>query len=192
MTHGDRKRCAKCGGSYPLPFFAKRHGCDTRITLRPVCKGCEQTERDRVKKANRFLQKARDSIRRHGRRLVEQGKIKFAVELQTIYRWDAYELAHDFEHAYKNGCGNCRKLFASMANGLSDMSIDITDRNRPPYYKTNTRIWCMTCNRDKGDMTPDEFEEHQLGWKLWEDRQVELRRNPPPRQKRLFEDEDAA
>ena len=41
---------------------------------------------------------------------------------------------------------------------LAAITLDIQDRGRKPYYRTNTKWCCQGCNRDKGVMTRGEFE----------------------------------
>lgn len=55
-----------------------------------------------------------------------------------------------------------------MGHGLADITLDIQDPYRLPFYCTNTRWCCQDCNRDKGDMTPDEFEADRQIRNLWE------------------------
>lgn len=102
-------------------------------------------------------------------------------ELVTVFGWDPQRLAHDAEHQYTNWCSYCDKPYAGMGHGLSDITIDIQDRARPPYYRTNTKWCCQTCNRRKGVMTPEAFEADRQMWRLWARSASE-----PPEQGMLF------
>jgi len=178
----DAKRCSQCGGVYPIAFFRNNKVGHMHMT-RSRCKGCEQTERDAKKRDDRWIVKASNSLYRHAKRLHEQKKIQSPEELTELYGWNARQLAHDFEHAYGNGCPFCLVPFADMPNGLADVTIDILDTRKPPYYRTNTKIACMTCNRNKGDMSPEEFEEFLKCWELWSVRDAERKRK---KQQMLF------
>jgi hypothetical protein len=145
-----------------------------------VCRPCEQTGRDDRKRENRWAVKARDTIRRHAVRL---GVNK--TELVTRYGWEPGRLAHEAEHAYKNGCTYCGGRYADMGHGLGDITLDVIDRDRAPYYRTNTKWCCQTCNRKKGAMNPDEFEADRQMWMEW-NRARELAESDPAAAGRLF------
>jgi hypothetical protein len=85
-------------------------------------------------------------------------------ELITVYGWDPRRLAHDAEHQYTEGCNYCREQYAGMGRGFADITLDIQDRNRPPYYLTNTKWCCQACNRKKGARSPEEFELDRQVW----------------------------
>ncbi len=69
-----------------------------------------------------------------------------------------------------------------MGHGLADLTLDIQDPTRPPHYCTNTKWCCQTCNRDKGPMSPEEFEAQRQISKLWK-----LPKTEPPEQGMLFD-----
>jgi hypothetical protein len=127
-----------------------------------VCRACELTARDQRKQRDPWLIKAHTAIRSHAARL---GIDREA--LVTRYGWDPQRLAHDAEHHYTELCTYCPRPYAEMGHGLSDITLDVQDRDRPPYYRTNTAWCCQTCNRRKGVMTPEEFEADLLMWDLW-------------------------
>src|ERR1700733_625226 len=106
--------------------------------------------------------KARAVIRRHAARL---GIDKDA--LITVYGWEPQRLAHDAEHQYTNGCNYCGEPYAGMGHGLADITLDIQDRTGPPYYCTNTKWCCNTCNRKKGAMSTVAFEVNRQVWDRW-------------------------
>lgn len=47
------------------------------------------------------------------------------------------------------------------------VTLDIVDRDREPFYCTNTKWCCAICNSEKGSMTPDEYEVRRQMWNLW-------------------------
>jgi hypothetical protein len=89
-----------------------------------------------------------------------------------VYGWDPARLAHDAEHQYGNGCNYCGHRYADMGHGLSDITLDVMDRAKPPYYRTNTKWCCQTCNRQKGDKTPEWFETNRQVYEAWSANQL--------------------
>jgi hypothetical protein len=87
-------------------------------------------------------------------------------------------MAHEAEHTYGNGCPNCSKPFAIMGHGLADITLDMNDPKAPPYYGTNTKWICQTCNRKKGKTDPAIWGAITSGWRQWEKQQEKLLRNP--------------
>ena len=168
----DGRQCRRCATWYPphlvtSAFRAQRRTLDASGVLRArwrltVCRPCEQTARDERKIRDRWTVKARDVIRRHAIRL-EVSK----EDLIERYGWDAPRLAHEAEFQYGNGCSYCGHPYRDMGHGLADITLDIVDRTKPPYYTTNTRWCCQTCNRKKGPMQPEEFELDRQVYQAW-------------------------
>jgi hypothetical protein len=145
-----------------------------------ICRPCEQTGRDDRKRGDRWKVKARDTIRRHAVRL---GVDK--LDLIGRYGWEPTRLAHDAEFQYGNGCNYCGGEYAVMGHGLADITLDIQDPDKAPYYRTNTKWCCQTCNRKKGRLSPDEFEADRQMWAAW-DRARQLAEADPAAVGRLF------
>ena len=164
----DAKRtCSRCRFTQPewmfrvsRPKTRKDRGgvvCYTRVAHQ--CKSCEQELRDTKKKSDRFLQKARGTRYRHAKKLAGE----FGIEVSEFGRhfdWDIAQIAHDMEHAFKNGCPYCRDPFSAMPGGLQSLTIDIVDPRKPPFYRTNTRLCCETCNKEKQQTPPERWEEN--------------------------------
>jgi hypothetical protein len=134
-----------------------------------VCCEC----RGKQKRRNPWPVKANDVTRRHADR--------FGIDkndLVTVFGWDPQQLARDAERQYAIGCSYCGEEYTSPA----DITLDIMDPKRPPYYLTNTKWCCQKCNRDKGAMSPEAFEAKIQIKKLWN-----LAKNQPPEQGTLFE-----
>src|SRR5262249_49372565 len=132
-----------------------------------TCIGCEQTARDKKKRANRERSKVGDAIRRHADRFIKIGLAKTRAEFAEKYGWEIDRMLHEMEHTYKNGCGYCAESFGEMGHGLSDITLDICDPRQPPYYGTNTRWICQTCNREKGRTPPELWGAKLIAWKQW-------------------------
>lgn len=162
------RTCSRCGTSYASHLIAAAFRNWTDISRRsvhrspPVCRPCEQTARDKKKRDNRWPTKARDTIRLHVRRL---GVPK--QDLITVYGWDPKTLAHEAEFQYGNGCSYCGHPYREMGHGPSDITLDIIDHRQPPYYRTNTKWCCQTCNRKKGDRGPEFFELDRQVYETW-------------------------
>lgn len=172
-----QRRCARCKGTYDEEFFARTRRvsaiANTRSDRRPVCIGCEQTIRDEKKRARRSLVKAHNAIRTHADRWNKKHPDEplTKAEFAERFDWPADQLAHDIDHEYENGCRRCRRSYKSMGNGLSDITLDIIDPQKLPYYRTNVRWICKTCNSAKSDATPDEDGRRLEAWRMWEQTQ---------------------
>jgi len=128
----------------------------------PTCNGCRQTDGDTVKRSNRFLAKARSTLKRHAAkygRTIEDFVVRFG--------WTVKQLAHDLEFQYGNGCSYCHGNYAKMGHGLQDITVDIVDRTKDPYYGTNVKLCCATCNKAKGDLPPWKWELKLSLWRRW-------------------------
>jgi len=144
------KRCIECKQVKSENEFSLNGVRCAQHRLRSRCSLCEQTKRDKV---DIFIQKARDTRRRHAERL----DIATAV-LEAKYGWTLERLVHDAKHHWENGCVDCGIAFQKMPGmGLSELTLDITNPREPPYYGINTRWICNGCNRRKGRKSPDRY-----------------------------------
>jgi hypothetical protein len=163
--------CQTCGTTYPADvaemFFRRGWSSRIRDERRRVCIGCEQTLRDERKRLCRAKTKAHDTIANHANKYGMR-KADFARK----YGWDADRIAHDVEHAYENTCNYCWRPYAEMEHGLADVTIDIVDPQKEPYYATNTKPCCRTCNTEKGPLNPEQWARKRIGWQLWQDHQT--------------------
>ena len=141
--------------------------------------GCRLTARTTEKQqGRRTLKKAQAAVLTHAPKLQARGVIVSAEELVTRYGWRATEMAHDIDHAFKNGCPYCCEKFATMPHGLGDVTLDIVDPARPPYYKTNVKWVCTTCNRAKSRTPPELWAEKLAAWAEWRRINEERQRDP--------------
>ena len=170
-------RCNCCGGVYPEVFFQiHRVGVYTR-QRRIICRGCLQTQRDKKKWTNRPLEKARLTFRHHARKFIERGIIQHRDELTSVFGWDLKQMAHDIEHASKNGCPYCHQLFLDMEHGLAAITLDIVRPEELPYYTTNVRWVCRTCNTEKQRTPAEQWGATCQAWKGWRELQSRLQRD---------------
>ena len=177
----EEKRCKSCGFDWPLTFFRKhtdkRAKDQSRAYIyarRAICLGCESLKRDEPTQEARTLRKARNTIRNHAK------KFGHTTEFMRVkFGWDPEHFAHDIQHAFSNGCPDCRFTYAEMKNGLADVTLDINDRDRPPYYQSNVRWICMTCNVAKQGKTPEEYAEYVNRMRQFHEK-IRTRPIPPP------------
>ena len=160
-----KQRCFKCGGLFDKQAAFRITSYDGRYAYRPraVCIGCEQKARDERKQRNRWLHKAEDTIRRHSQRL----QIPRPVLIDR-YQWTPQRIAHDFEHAYANGCRYCGVRYVEMMHGPSDITLDVINPLEPPYYAVNVTMCCQTCNREKSRLSPADWAERLRYWEQYE------------------------
>ena len=183
------RRCDRCGFDYDEAAFYNRKGADRREGRaesrgagilaphrRTVCAGCEQTEADRRKLANRELVKANNALSTHA---AKYGMDRAAFALR--YGWDVRRMAYDLAHAHANTCTYCWQPYADMGNGLADVTLDIVDPAAEPYYRTNTRWCCRTCNAQKHRTSPELWSRRCGAWAEWRSNQGRA-----PDQPRLF------
>lgn len=167
-----QRRCIRCGETFDLSFFRRAHSqLQVRDTHHRVCRGCEQTSRDTAKQANRPRVKARGALRTHAARYRRKGLNLTDREFAERFGWCIDTMAHDIEYQAGNGCPYCRKQFSSMAHGLADVTLDIIDPSKLPYYRPNVRWVCSTCNKAKGATPPEEWGRMLESWAKWERRQ---------------------
>lgn len=173
------KICKECNGRFPMKFFPKRRKksrcMHTSTYYRSrICMGCRDKKRDEGKAKNRFIQKAKDSIRRHADKYIDLGIVTSREEFMRTFGWSVKQLAHDFEFQYGNGCVICHQPYEGMGHGPSDITIDIIDPESLPYYETNKQFACHTCNGRKQRTPPEDYGEVMLGYRIWEEHQEGL------------------
>jgi len=81
------------------------------------------------------------------------------------YGWDIERLIYDIIHGHENTCPYCSVRYEVMGHGLDDMTLDIVDCEREPYYRTNAKWCCQTCNREKQTMTSEMWARRLIFWK---------------------------
>lgn len=175
--------CKVCGGDWPDVAFTTRGHSKCRVThsstkRQSVCKRCRELLQKAKRNDDPFIPKASRSIRRHGDKFVKLGYASSLEEFINKYGWFAERVAHDMKHAHSNGCPYCEKPFAQMLHGLQDLTLDIIDPEKEPYYTTNVKVVCHTCNMAKQRTPPDKWAQYLLYHKDWERRQARIRTDP--------------
>jgi hypothetical protein len=179
------KTCKKCEQTFePAEAFFRKRNDRRRLTavshqrLHAVCIGCELTARTERKKTNRPREKARRTRQAHADKYIKRSVIKDRSDFAQRYGWDLDQMAHDIQHAYQNGCPYCHQMFAEMVHGLADVTLDIINPELLPYYETNVKWVCMTCNREKKKTSPDLWGAKLQCWKQWREHQEALKHDP--------------
>ena len=120
--------------------------------FRNICKFCEIENRTTKTRQNRWKTKVGRTRRTH------RESLGISVErLEKSFGWNIEQMAHDGAHAYSNGCTECHDPYEIMGSGLKDITLDIWDPRVEPFYGSNTRWICFSCNSAKGDMTPEDW-----------------------------------
>lgn len=172
------KRCHECGEEYPLIFFRRDkkqlalHASSAQ-GYHAVCKACEQDRTDAKKRNNRWPTKASDTTRRHAEKYGMSPDI-----FSERYGWDVARIAHILKHASENTCCYCREPYHTMGHGPADVTMDIIDPRKEPYLETNVQPCCATCNRRKGDSTPEDWAVQLRCWRKHDRRKRQLMRDP--------------
>jgi 5-methylcytosine-specific restriction endonuclease McrA len=171
------KRCEECGDEHPLLFFRRAHysALDASSAQRrhPKCIACEQDANDETKRKDRWTAKARDTIRRHAKKY----GISPAVFMDK-FGWDVPRVTHILKHASENTCCYCRDPYEAMGHGPADITMDIIDPRKEPYLDTNAQPCCATCNRRKGNRTPEEWSVILRCWRKHDQRKRLLLADP--------------
>jgi len=116
------------------------------------CKFCEIENRTIKTRQNRWKTKVGRTRRTH------RESLGISVErLESSFGWDIDLMAHEGAHAYSNGCSECHDPYEIMGSGLKDITLDIWDPRIEPFYGSNTRWICFSCNSTKGDMIPEDW-----------------------------------
>lgn len=180
MMGEHKKRCRTCGGEFTLSFFrAYQRRRDMHITtaVAPDCVKCEQTERDDQKRRDRLPAKARSTRARHARSL------GCTVDELRHAGWEDGPMVEAMRRAFAHVCDYCGDAYANMGNGYADVTIDIVDRDKAPFWGVNTKICCASCNREKGTMGVDAWGRRLADIREWVRNRA---RFSPPEQGALF------
>ena len=180
----DELKCRECGGRYDPEWFQSHTKNDGTIVFDLDCLLCAQSKRDNT---DPFYRKAYDATRRHA----EKYKMPMK-EFQEEYGWDVKKIAHEMKHAWENGCGDCDEPYQGMENGLRELTLDILDPTKEPYYRTNVRIICNGCNQRKSSMSPERYERFIKYGKKWKRNQTVKRENPKDVQLEWWRDDEQA
>lgn len=185
MNTTSQRTCRTCGTTYygdevEAVFRAagKPDECTNQVWRSRTCQLCEITVRTEAKHANRFIAKARNTIRHHAK------KFGLSVsEMSDRFLWTVDRIAQDMEEMWRKGCEDCGYQFREM----HDLTLDINNPVDPPYYGTNTRLICATCNRKKSRTPSRLWGALKAATVRWLKRQEELAKLPRWVQEKMFD-----
>lgn len=182
-----RRTCNRCSKTYHgekvvgLAFWKNDRARGTYTSPRSTCKPCEQKKRDEKKGANRWGDKFRRATVAHAKKYMaarhwetdpDWPEIKTVNEFIAVFGWDLGKGAKAMETQYENGCCRCRKPYEEMGHGLQDITVDIKNPEDPPDWE-NVQFLCMTCNRQKGSLAP---EEDQIMQRIYREHAIHMER----------------
>jgi hypothetical protein len=198
MPSIPQRTCKRCGTAYygdeVAAMFSQRTDRQKYINVNSACNPCLITARTQAKEVNRFIVKAKSTIKHHARKFSEEREnrpawVSSQTELVDRFLWDVKRIAHDMEHAWQSSCNDCGYAFQSMPNGLHDLTLDIINPGEPPYYGTNTRFVCTTCNRKKSRTPSKLWGASKAATMRWVKRQQWLKAQPEYTQIAMFSDD---
>jgi hypothetical protein len=100
-----------------------------------------------------------------------------APEFAKEFGWKIKRMAHDVLHAAENTCCYCWSPYEAMGHGLSDLTFDIVDRSEKPFYHTNVRVCCATCNQEKSTLDPEIWAQRLVTWPQYQEWVVQIAQN---------------
>jgi hypothetical protein len=161
------KKCSKCGGEWDEEaFFRKntehRRSGQVYLATHSVCIGCELTERNDPTPEERARRKAHNTLVHHADK-----RGMTPTDFAKRYGWNTDRMVYDIMHGHMNTCTYCWEKYERMGHGLSDITLDVIHRDREPYYRTNTKWCCQTCNREKATLLPELWERRLIVWPLY-------------------------
>lgn len=154
--------CRGCGFPAPEEWFFRYgpkgayHG-----KHRSICPMCLQEKKDRRKRQNRAITKARKMLYNHAEKYSEDhpAEVMKPAQFAKKFGWSITQMVHDISHNFENWCSYCGEPYNGMGHGLADLTLDIINPDEPPYY-TNVRYCCSTCNSTKGHRGASAFGFH--------------------------------
>jgi len=150
--------CKKCGYIDDEDFFPVGFSRVKNLKrIHHVCLACVQEEKDREKSPQRSKPKARAILYSHCQKYNRRyGTSYTPMGFASKFGWSLDQIVHDIEHAFSNWCSYCGSAYSKMSHGLADVTLDIINPDEPWYY-SNTRFCCATCNKRKGELSPEKW-----------------------------------
>ena len=122
---------------------------------------CMQEKKDQRKRQNRVITKARDMLYSHTTSYnSKNGSQLKPAQFAKKFGWSIRQTVHDIAHGFENWCSYCEDPYSGMGHGLADLTLDIINPKEPPYYSTNTKYCCRTCNTIKSQRGATAFGFH--------------------------------
>lgn len=177
LTKIRRKKCKRCGYEADEEAFFRQNRKklfgQVYVTERATCIGCELTARNDPTPEARALRKVRNSIAHHAEKWGMTPKA-FSVR----FGWEPERMVYDVLHTAENTCVYCWFMYQEMGHGLDDISLDIIDPSKDPYYYTNVQWCCRTCNTEKSSLPPELWARRLIEWRRWREWMDNIHNNP--------------
>ena len=152
----EKIECKRCHFRGDAEWFTQSRftGKSTAPFRRATCPMCLQEERDKHKRQDRAVAKAKRMLYSHAKKYGMK-----PVQFANKFGWSIKQMVHDINHNFENWCPYCTQPYKDMGHGLADLTLDIINPEEPPYY-TNVRYCCSTCNSIKGQRGATPFGLH--------------------------------
>lgn len=134
MTYTEKRTCRKCGFTAPVKWFTKdshRSRCFSTKTTRAICPMCLQEEKDKRKRQDRAIEKAKGMLYSHAKKYGMK-----PTQFAKKFGWSIIQMAHDINHNFENWCPYCGGAYQDMGHGLRDLTLDIINPEEPPTTPT--------------------------------------------------------
>lgn len=173
MNDRPGKQCNKCRQIWDLEAcYRKRNRPHEELgapsSYHPTCVMCELTDRNDPTPEERARRKAQNSIILHAEKFNMKPK-----DFAKRYGWDVERMIYDIIHGHENTCPYCYERYDVMGHGLTDITLDVVNPKEEPYYRTNVRWCCATCNSEKAAMPPHLWAIRCAAWPIY----MEYRQN---------------
>lgn len=174
-TSEKTRVCKRCRKRLPATtdFYRKDKTLSGIAYLHAVCRMCEAARRHRE---DPWIGKAWRTIRLHREAYAkeyEKASERFShwdgnpLTFAEAYGWHARLIANEMKAAFNGPCKGCGIDYKTMGHGPRDLTVDIIDPTREPFYAYNTRLLCESCNSHKGKKTPDEETRLKRAYVRW-------------------------
>ena len=152
-------QCRGCGWILPdlcyrLAGHHRKSRTSAALRVRSLCVACVQERQDAYNREHRFEIRARRALGRHRRIERDQGLhgCSSLPEYEQLTGVTVGWLANEMELTYSRPdaeCPHCFVKWTEMPNGLRDLTVDRTDRQRT-LSRSNIQFMCPTGNSQKG------------------------------------------
>jgi hypothetical protein len=197
VVETQRKKCRKCGRMADAEAFFSRNRKkmsdpnrtnvfgEVYVTTAPgydlaghhrrrtICIGCELSARNDPSLAARAKRKAQNTLRAHAEKYGMRTDV-FARK----YGWHIDRMVYNILHDHDNTCVYCWFPYGEMGHGLDDLTFDVIDPEKEPFYQTNVQRCCRTCNQEKASLPPELWARRLIEWREYRDWMAQIRDRP--------------
>lgn len=167
----NRRVCSKCkteavGDEEIAAAFRSAQNTKQKTYRATACNLCIITAHTQAKERDRYLVKAQNTRQKHAK--------KFGVSVATLrddLGWIDIEMSEDMKAAHIIPCPECGHAYRS----LDDLTLDISDPERSPFYPSNASWMCRTCNTVKSRTPRHLWDARKRYERKWQAQQKRLR-----------------